>query len=104
MKNFILTFFIALTVFTYGCGRDAGHSNSTAGPTSLSQVSAVRLNFRYEGDVPGPTAQAPSNIEDRNAAIQADFDQNRPQEVLDKTLTSPDKKHVAVVYHRVNDV
>jgi hypothetical protein len=97
-------FLLTLLAGSFGCGRDAGNSNSTAGPTSLSQVSAVRLNFRYEGDVPGPTEQASPNIEDRNAAIQADFDQNRPQEVLDKTLTSPDKKHVAAVYHRVNDV
>ena len=29
--------------------------NSETGPTSLSQVPAVRLSFRYEPDVPGPT-------------------------------------------------
>lgn len=87
------------------CSRDTGNSaNDTSAPTSLSQVAAVRLNFRYEPDVPGPSEQAPSNVEERSAAVQADFDQNRPQEVLDKTLTSPDKKRVAAIYHRITDV
>lgn len=97
---FLLTFSVGLS----SCARDYGNStNSTSAPASLSQVSAVRLNFRYEPDVPGPSEQAPSNAEERSAAIQADFDQNRPEEVLDKTLTSPDKKRIAAVYHRVND-
>jgi hypothetical protein len=87
------------------CSRDSGNATPPgAAPTSLSEVPAVRLNFRYEPDVPGPSEAAPTNIEERNAAIQADFDQNRPQEVLDRTLTSPDKKHVAAIYHRVGDV
>ena len=97
--------FLALTSgvsLFIACGRDA--TTGPAGvPTSLSQVPATRLNFRYESDVPGPTEQPQTN-EERNAAIQADFDQNRPQEVLDKTLASPDKKRVAAIYHRVNDV
>jgi hypothetical protein len=42
--------------------------------------------------------------EDRNAAVQADFDANRPQEVLDKTITSPDAKRVLAVYHKAGDM
>jgi hypothetical protein len=96
----LLTFAVGLSA----CSRDTGNSaNATPAPTSLSQVSAVRLNFRYEPDVPGPTEQPPSNLDERSGSIQADFDQNRPQEVLDKTLTSLDKKRVAVIYHRVSD-
>ena len=95
---------LTLVVGLASCSRDAGNSsNSTAAPSSLSQVSAVRLNFRYEPDVPGPTDQPPSNAEERSASLQSDFDQNRAQEILDKTLTSPDKKRVVAVYHRVND-
>jgi hypothetical protein len=67
-------------------------------------VPAVRLNFRYEADVPAPDQQAPSNAEERNATVQAHFDQNRPQEILDRTVTSPDKQHIAAVYHRLSDV
>ncbi|MFZ1700474.1 MAG: hypothetical protein WBO10_15740 [Pyrinomonadaceae bacterium] len=72
--------------------------------TPLGEILAVRLNYRYEGDVPAPTLD-PSQQTDQegNAAIQTDFDTNRTQEVLDKTITSPDKKRVAAVYHRVTD-
>jgi hypothetical protein len=41
--------------------------------------------------------------QDRNQAVQADFDANRPQEVLDMTITSPDSKRVAAVYHKAGD-
>ena len=78
-------------------------SRQYVGADRASQVPAVRLNFRYEADVPPPNQNA-AKPQDRNAAIQSDFDQNRPQELLDKTLISPDKKRVAAVYHRMNDV
>ena len=42
-------------------------------------------------------------IEERNALVQADFDQNRPQEILDLTLTSPDKQRVLAIFHNVED-
>jgi hypothetical protein len=45
-----------------------------------------------------------TGAEDRNAAVQADFDQNRLEELVDKTITSPDGKRVAVVYHRPLDL
>ena len=98
---------IFLIVFAIGlaaCNRPQSPGNASA-PTALAQVPAVRLNFRYEADVPGPGDQPAANQkEERNAAIQADFDQNRPQEVIDKTISSPDKKRVVAVYHRVMDV
>lgn len=70
--------------------------------TGIRETPAVRLNYRYEGDVPAPTI-AEQTTEDRNPGIQSDFDTNRPQELLDRTISSPDKKHVAAVYHRVTD-
>jgi len=76
---------------------------SCRAPHRLHEVPAARLNFHYEPDVPGPT-DANAKNDERNAAIQADFDGARPQELLDKTLASPDKKHVLVVYHRASDV
>ena len=106
-RNSLIALVILFAVVVSSCSRDTGNSANgtpTAAPTSLAQVPAVRLNFRYEADVPAPTDQPPTNAEERNAAIQADFDQNRPQEILDKTLTSPDKKRVAAVYHRVADI
>jgi hypothetical protein len=72
-------------------------------PSSLSQVPAVRLNYRYEPDVPPPDAKKDQAAEDRSPAVQADFDANRPQEVLDKTITSPDAKRILAVYHKATD-
>jgi hypothetical protein len=43
-------------------------------------------------------------MEERSAAVQNDFDSNRPQELLERTITSPDKKRVVAVYHRLTDV
>lgn len=67
--------------------------------TSLKDVSAVRLNYRYEADVPAPGDTRRSGSDERNVAVQADFDQNRPQELLDKTIPSPDGKRILAVYH-----
>lgn len=73
-------------------------------PVTIGSVPAVRLNFRYEPDVPPPAADPNLQaVEDRNEAVQADFDNSRPQEILDKTIPSPDKKRIAVVYHKVTD-
>ena len=72
-------------------------------PASLGQVPAVRLNYRYEADVPPPTETAKPNIEERNSAIQSDFDQNRLQEILDKTFPSPNGQRIAALYHRLGD-
>src|SRR6476469_5487561 len=105
-RNSVIAFIVLLAIGVSSCGRDTGNSANISGapPSSLAQVSAVRLNFRYEADVPAPPDQPPTNAEERNAAVQADFDGRRPAEVLDKTLTSPDKKRVAAVYHRVSDL
>lgn len=71
----------------------------------MSAVSAVRLNFRYEADVPAPAAEAAATAGQHqiDAAVQADFDANRPFELLDRTLPSPDKKHVLAVYRHIAD-
>src|SRR4029079_19475322 len=90
---------LGTTLFISSCGGSDANTNTgpAAAPSALSQVPAVRLNFRYEADVPGPAELPASNSEERNAAVQSHFDQNRPQEVLDRTVTSPDKKHIAAV-------
>ncbi len=72
--------------------------------TAMSDVPAVRLNYRYEADVPAPTIEASQSTEERNAAVQADFDSNRLTELLDKTIVSPDKKRIVAVYHRISDL
>ena len=73
-------------------------------PSSLKEVPSVRLNFRYEADVPPPETTEKTGSEERNAAVQADFDQNRLEELVDRTIVSPDGKRIAVVYHRPLDL
>ena len=87
-----------------GCQKTSLQPESS-GPTALKDVPAVRLNYRYEADVPAP-ADTNTNVssEERNMAVQADFDQNRPLELLDKTVTSPDRKRVLAIYHRPADL
>ncbi|MEO8648123.1 MAG: hypothetical protein ABI539_03045 [Acidobacteriota bacterium] len=78
-------------------------AGTAAAPSALKDVPAVRLNFRYEPDVPAPEGNAGVS-EERSPAVQADFDQNRPQEMLDRTIASPAGKRLVAVYHRVADV
>ncbi len=73
------------------------------GPTSLGEVPAVRLSYRYEADVPPPEIAA-IQVEEVNAAVAADFQENRPDELLDRTLTSPDKRRVLAIYHQIDDL
>lgn len=91
---------VAFAAIMAACGGPVAKDGPAASP--ISGLPAVRLNYRYEADVPAP--QLPVNTaEEKNAAVQADFDQNRPQEFLDRTITSPDKKHVLAVYRAAAD-
>jgi hypothetical protein len=101
LSLFIAVLFATLA-FSFGCSRTATEGPA-ASPSSLAEVSAVRLNFRYEADVPPPEPTKGQTAEERNPAVQADFDANRVQELLDKTLTSPDGQRVLAVYHLAGD-
>ncbi len=104
-KNCLKFLFVASLLILNGCQRNIFQSTPTAtAPTTLRDVPALRLNFRFETDVPAPIINQPAQTEERNAAVQNNFDQNRTQEVLDKTLTSPDKQRVLAVYHRTEDL
>ena len=76
------------------CGGRNGVQSNTETPQTMRDVPAVRLNYRYEPDVPPPAMENTQRSDaDRNAAVQADFDNGRSQELLDgSTITSPDKK------------
>jgi hypothetical protein len=95
---------IVLTLLAACGGTKPGANNTATGVTSMKEVPAVRLNFRYEGDVPAPQTDQQSAPEERNQAVQGDFDNGRPQdEVLDKTISSPGKQSVLAVWHRAGD-
>ena len=72
--------------------------------TAMRDMPAVRLNYRYEADVPAPTLEPSQSTDARNAAVQTDFDSNRLTELLDQTIVSPDKKRIVAVYHRISDL
>jgi hypothetical protein len=77
---------------------------SRVSPATLRDVPALRLNFRYEPDVPAPSDPSQTApAEEKNAAVQADFDANRPQEILVKTIPSPNKQRFLTVYQRLGD-
>jgi len=103
MNNFIKLICIGSLLIFNGCQR-SNFQSPTVAPTTLRDVPALRLNYRFETDVPAPTVNQPAQTEERNLAVQADFDQNRTQETLDKTLTSPDKQRALAVYHRAGDL
>lgn len=104
MKRFhkLKIYAILLCLVFAGCQTNVFKSPVSNQPTALSEVPALRLNFRFEPDVPAPTVAAPP-VEERNALVQADFDNNRATEMLDKTLTSPDKQRILAIYHRPTD-
>lgn len=101
-KKFIVLALLLATATT-ACQRDIFNSREVS-PSTLRDVPALRLNFRYEADVPAPTdPNAAAQTEEKNAAVQADFDANRPQEILEKTIPSPNKQRLLTVYQRLGD-
>src|SRR5687767_2561687 len=103
LLKFLSTTLLVTIAICVACSRP-DVSAPGGSPSSLAQVPAVRLNFRYEPDVPPADLPREALKEERNAALQADFDANRPQEVLDMTFTSPDSKRVLAVYHKAGDL
>jgi hypothetical protein len=94
---------VSLLLSTLACASKTEQPTALV-PATLGEVPAVRLNYRYEADVPSPTEPAKPNAEERNAAIQADFDKNRTQELLDRTFPSPNGNRIVALYHRLGDL
>jgi Tol biopolymer transport system component len=104
VKKLIIIFTLPILLSSFAACEKNVFQSPTVTPTSLKDVSALRLNFRFESDVPQPTIVIPpQNIELKNDAIQADFDQNRSPEMLQKTLPSPDKSRFLAVYRKPED-
>lgn len=96
--------FTILTLLSFaGCQQNSVFQPATVSPASLRDVPAQRLNYRFEPDVPAPTEDANPQTQERNATVQADFDQNRPLQILYKTLASPDKQRILAIYNRIED-
>lgn len=103
MKKFILFFTILFVLIGAACQKNA-IDTPTVTPSSLNGIPALKLNFRFENDVPAPPADPQSVApNEKNNAVQADFDQNRPEETLERTIPSPDKKRLLAVYQKLGD-
>jgi hypothetical protein len=63
---------------------------------------AFELSLRGGRAAPAD-ANAAAQSEEKNASVQADFDANRPQEILVKTITSPNRQRILTVYQRLGD-
>ncbi|HEY0050770.1 MAG TPA: hypothetical protein VGB68_15870 [Pyrinomonadaceae bacterium] len=104
MRNFSKILFVVSLALLAACQRNIFQSPTVA-PATLRDVPALKLNFRFEPDVPPPSATSQTQAsEERVQSVQTDFDTNRQQEVLDKTLVSPDKNRVLAVYHKTEDL
>src|SRR5688572_6123670 len=103
-QNKPLRFIIIFGVFllAVNCTQSTEQQQPTSAVTRLKDVPSVRLNYRYEPDVPPPDL-AKRTAEERSPAIQADFDQNRLNELLDKTIQSPDGIRILAVDHQPTD-
>lgn len=101
VRNFSLFVFSAITLIA--C-QDAPKQTGGGLPASLGEVPAVRLNYRYEPDVPAPTEAAKTAATEQiDPAIRLDFEQNRSQETVQRIIASPNGKRALVAYNRVTD-
>ena len=103
MRNFKKLIIFTLLIATAACQKNI-FQPSTVAPAAMRDVPALRLNFRYEADVPAPSDPSKdAPVEEKNVAVQADFDASRQQEILVRTIISPNKQRFLTVYQRLGD-
>lgn len=91
-------------IFLSSCQQVQDLSKPTVVSSSFRNVPAQRLGYRFEADaVVPPEVEKQSAQEEKLTAVQADFDRNRPQDALERTVASPDKQRVLAVYQMVAD-
>lgn len=92
-RRALISLLLALTVLTgAGCRRIIGDRQSVR-PRSLRDVPAERLAYRFTPDTPAPTNEAATaQTTERLASVQADFETNRKDDALLRTVVSPDAR------------
>lgn len=101
-KNNLIFAVLFFAIFAVSCSQPEA-TKQIVRPSSLRDVPAQRLGYRYEADVPAPPDAVQINQQQKLTAIQADFDQNRPLDTLYKTVLSPDKQRVLAIFNRATD-
>lgn len=95
--------FVAFALVMMSC-KDSVLKQNDVSPLALRDVPAQRLNYSFEPDVPAPTAEEQAaDPGKRNEAVQKHFDENRPMEMLDRMITSPNAQRVLAVYRAADD-
>jgi hypothetical protein len=81
---------------------DAGCSNLVerrdVRPLIMHDVPANRLAYRFEADTGLPSEIKPEDSNDKLASIQADFNTNRKDDALVRTVASPDGQRALALY------
>jgi Tol biopolymer transport system component len=101
-RKLIPTVLLSIILATAAC-QQPDATKQIVRPSSLRDVPAQRLSYRYEPDVPAPPDAVQINQQQKLTAIQADFDQTRTQDTLYKTILSPDKQRVLAIFNRATD-
>lgn len=72
----------------------------------LKEIAAQRLNYRFEADVPAATLESKKPVQntERNESVQLAFDETRPMQILERTITSPNGERVLAVYRKASDL
>lgn len=103
-KKSVTAICLLAAVLLSSCQQAQDLSKPTVVSSTLRNVPAQRLSYRFEADVLAPPGLENSATQpEKLSAIQAHFDQNRPQDALERTIASPDKQRVLAVYQMVAD-
>lgn len=98
----LLTF--SLLLFLTACQNNI-FQQANVSSTALRDVSAVRLNFRYEADVPAPSDNtAAGQADEVNPAVRIAFEANRASDAIVRTIVSPNNQRILVAYSREGDL
>ncbi|MBA2379387.1 MAG: hypothetical protein H0V76_07415 [Blastocatellia bacterium] len=103
IKRFVFLAVVASSLLAVACGEPQPMTEGGL-PTSLRGVPAVMLNYVYEADVPAPEVEVAEKQALVDPPVQAHFEISRPDEIVDRTLVSPDKRRVLAIYHRTGDL
>lgn len=97
---------MAVTCALAACGGRSIFQKTSIKPRTLRDVPVERLAFKLESDVATPAgATATGLANDGNRVvpeIRTEFDINRPNDALLRTVVSPDKQRVLAVYAGAN--
>lgn len=99
-KIFVFVGLIALTACQSNIFQPSNVSSS-----ALRNVPAVRLNFRYEADVPAPSDDKnTAQTDEINPGVRMAFEATRGSDAIARTIVSPNKQRILVAYNREGDM